>query len=171
MSKNDNILIAKEIALSEKEFFDKTTPEEMASFIEEHFKIHTHYNEGKHYCKNIKLHSVDGFTSDELSKMYDQKTLTDVWDLIILPAIHIFEREQKVHVYTKGRSGGWLYVDEARADMDLDHLLIQMEDETKSEYEDRTYTLRQRFFKLWAFEKWYNNLQKDVKEYLDNRDK
>ena len=171
MSKNDDILFAKEVALSEAELHKKVTPEEMIIFIEEHFKEHGHFNEGKHYCKNIKLHSVEGFTTDEISKMYDQDTLTDIWELVILPDINAFEKQQQVHVYTKGRSGGWLYVDEAKADMDFDHLIIRMEDETVSEYEDRTYTLRERFFKLWAFERWYHGLQKEVKEYLNCRDR
>ena len=166
MSNNDNILYAKEVALSEEEFRKKVTPEEMIIFIEEHFKVHGHFNEGKHYCKNIKLHSVEGFTKEEIEAMYDNNKLTDIWDQLVLPSIEMFQRENKIHIYTKGRSGGWIYVDEASADLDFDHLIVRDEDETKSEYEDRTYTLRERFMMLWKFEKWYNGMQKEIKQYL-----
>jgi hypothetical protein len=167
MGGNDNVLDAKKIVLTEKEFYGKATPDEMMIFIEEHYKPRKHFNEGSHYCKCIKIHSVDGFTREEINKLYNERILTDVWDLVIIPYIREWEKDYKYDgkIYTKGRSGGWLYNDKAIT-LDLDDFEEKREDEDEDEYQDRLYPLRNLFEILWKMQKWYDMVFKEVKEFL-----
>ena len=134
-------------------------------WINEHFEEHGYHNEGNHYCKNIKIHTINGFTEKEKDKLYNFNICNATWDDVILPEINNFTENKGVDIYTKGRSGGWLYVDEAK-EIDFSHFEDQEEDESDDEYEERMYELRYLFRKLWEFEKWYQETLKEVKEYL-----
>lgn len=166
MSENDNILDAKRILLNDKEFYGKASVDEMIIFIEQHYKEHSDRHD-RHYCKNIKIHSVEGFTREETNKLYNERILTDVWDLVIIPYIRAWENDKKYDgkIYTKGRSGGWLYNDKAET-LDLDEIEDKRKDEDEDEYQDRLHPLRGRFEVLWMMQKWYEEVFKEVKEYL-----
>ena len=166
ISENDNILEAKRILLNDKEFYEKATIDEMIIFIEQHYKEHSDRHEG-HYCKHIKIHSVEGFTKEEKDKLYNERILSDVWDLVIIPYIREWENNNKYDgkIYTKGRSGGWLYNDKAET-LDLDEFEDKREDEDEGEYQDRLSPLRSRFEILWLMQKWYEEVLTEVKEYL-----
>jgi hypothetical protein len=163
---NDNILDAKRLILQESEFFNKVTPDEMMTFIDEHYKEHSDMHES-HYCKNIKIHTVQGFTSEEKDKLYNERILSDVWDLVIIPSIDqwILDNKSDGSIYTKGRSGGWLYCDKAKT-LDFDSFGPKEQSEDDDQYEDRIYPLKNAFERLWYMQKWYDIILKDVKEYL-----
>jgi hypothetical protein len=164
MSNNDDILETKRMLLSEKEFFKKATPDEMMIFIEEHFKEHSDRNT-RRYCKNIKIYNLD-IEEEIREKIWDDHVLSAVWNFIILPEIENWKQENKTDIYQMGRSGGWLYLDSAKVHEFSDYEPFQQEDEDKDEYEDRMYPLRGLFEDLWNFEKWYQKVFEEVKEYL-----
>ena len=158
------VLDLKRTILPEEEFFEKVTADEMMAFIEENFKSHTERYES-HYCKNIKVHSLQGFTEDEENMLYDMKLLNNIWETVIMPEINRFKKEYNLDIYTKGRSGGWLYVDKCTT-LDFEDYQERQEDEDEDEYKDRITPLRSRFEDLWKFHKWYKNVEDLVKEEL-----
>ena len=87
--------------------------------------------------------------------------------MVIIPCIRAWESENKHDgkIYTKGRSGGWLYNDKAET-LDFDEFDEKREDEDEDEYQDRLYTLRNRFEVLWIMQKWYERALGEVKDFL-----
>jgi len=150
--------------LNEKEFFEKILPEEMMIFIEEHFKEHADRWD-RHYCKNIKIYTLEiGRELEE--KLYNEHVLSDVWDFIIMDAIHNWKAENGTEIYQKGRCGGWLYLETAKVQDFSNYEPVRQEDENYNEYEDRMYPLRGLFEDLWKFEKWYQKTYNEVISYL-----
>lgn len=164
MSNNDDILETKRMLLNDKEFFKKATPDEMMTFIEEHFKEHSDRHI-RQYCKNIKIYDLE-LEKEIKDKIWNDKVISDIWDFVIMPAIDEWKRENKSDIYQMGRSGGWLYLDTAKVHDFSNYEPARQDNEDQDEYEDRMYPLRGLFEDLWNFEKWYQNVFEDVKEYL-----
>lgn len=152
--------------LNDKEFFDKATPDEMMIFIEEHFKEHADRHE-RRYCKNIKIYELE-LDKEIREKLWNDKVLSDVWDFVIIPSINCWKQEHNSDIYQMGRSGGWLYMDRAKVHDFSNYEPVRQEDEDQDEYEDRMHPLKGLFEELWYFEKWYNDVFEDVKEYLND---
>jgi hypothetical protein len=149
--------------LSDEDFFEKATREEMLNFIERNFTPHAIQYDGGHYCKNIKYHSIDGFTDKEKDRLFDY--LEEAWDTLIIPAMREFEHENGVNMYTKGRMAGWLYIDDAKVLDDI-YTEEQQEGEDLLEYYERIQKLRNTFRILYRFQEWYEIMTEEVRRYI-----
>lgn len=162
-------LEVKYTVLGKDEFFDSAKREEMIGFIEDNFTPHAVQYDGGHYCKNIKCHSIKGFTEKEKDILFDQEILEETWDAVLIPAMKDFERKNRVKMYTKGRMNGWLYVDEAKVIDDM-YMEERQPDEDWEEYQGRVHEVRNVFRILWKFQQWYDEMIKDIRSYLRERE-
>jgi hypothetical protein len=63
------------------------------------------------YACSIKLHSQSGITDKEWKIATDENLSRELWDFYLSPMIEDFKANTGYEVYTGGRSGGWIYID------------------------------------------------------------
>jgi len=152
--------------LPKRDFLKQITIEDISDFIEKNnFKPHAVQYDGSHYCKNIKYHSIRDFTEKEKDVIFDEKQLNEIWDFIIIPAIESFKEETGYDIHTKGRMGGWIYCDEAKAEED-DIFQEKQEHEDDEDYEQRCSQVKTLFRALYEFQQWYEQTVETIKEYI-----
>lgn len=80
--------------------------------IERLVEVHEHFNEGRHYCINIKVHRLD-LTDEQIRLLLDPEIelLRHFQASYIEPWLEKRRCSRKPDIGVKGRSGGWLYLD------------------------------------------------------------
>lgn len=138
----------------------------MLDFMYGHFEVRNyHYN--NYFCKNIKVHHLP-ISNEQMSFWFDN--MDKIYYGIIEQLIDIWNTEHDNNkIYSMGRSGGWLTVDNVdnlgftrRWQEEHSEFEEKWEDETQDEYDDRLYPLRNTFEILWEFQKWYDDSYEEV---------
>ena len=139
-------------------------PERIIAALENLFQVHWETYGKHHYCINIKVHSLP------LTWQQEQKALANleiIWDIFIRPWIAAFEAETGHHIYSEGRCGGYLYVEEISDVLDPDEMLETQDDEEEppqvSEWARETLKILLKFKNEWE------RLLKDIKAWLNSR--
>jgi hypothetical protein len=117
--------------------------------LEKIFVQHSERFQRAHYCINIKVFHLPLTRQQEMKAL---ARLENIWDEIINPWIADFKVETGHQIYTEGRSGGYMFVDQVGEVLDGDE-----------DPED----LRGRLEILLKFHQEWQALLKDIKAYLN----
>lgn len=117
--------------------------------LEKLFVLHSERFGQTHYCLNIKVRNLPLTYNQEIKALTN---LERIWDQFINPWIVEFTAETGHQIYTEGRCGGYLYVDEAG------EVLEGTEDPTD---------LKDRLYVLMKFRSQWQTLLKDVQSHLN----
>jgi len=117
--------------------------------LEKLFILHRERFDPTHYCINVKVHHLPLTRNQEIKALARLET---IWDEFINPWIANFKAETGHQIYTEGRSGGYMYVDQVGEILDSD--------ENPEDLRDRLETLP-KFYREWQA------VLKDAKSYLN----
>lgn len=82
------------------------TKQKMVDYLNKNTHVMNHYSK---YACNIKLTGANN--DKEWTIATDEHLSQELWDFYLSPMIEDFKNVTGYEVYTGGRSGGWLYLD------------------------------------------------------------
>jgi hypothetical protein len=88
------------------------------------FVQHSERYQPKQYCINIKVYSLALTRNQEMKAL---AKLEQIWDEFINPWIADFRADTGYQIYSQGRSGGYLYVDQVSQVLDGDEELADLQ--------------------------------------------
>jgi len=138
-------------------------PNRIAATLEDMFHVHSERYGQSRYCINIKVHSLPLAYNQEAKALAN---LNDVWELFILPWISDFRRATGYGIYTEGRSGGYMFVDQISEAMEPSDLLEEPEDDQDAAPKVSDWA-RERLQILLGFKQEWERLLKDIKAWLN----
>lgn len=154
------------LCVDELTLLTSNDPEQIVAALENLFHPHSETYGTRRYCINVKVHSLPLTWNQQVKALH---YLEDVWDLFIRPWIHNFQRDTGQRIYTEGRCGGYMYIEEVCDVMEPEEMLDEPEDDdsnTAREINDHT---RERLRLMLRFKHEWETLLKDIKNWLNTR--